>query len=281
MWLRTMSGISPNGVMGAKMIAAATRHRKVSYLIPLFDKISAELLALLDGNSITGFRTAATSALAVDAIASPGALQVGFIGSGFEAKNHLRALAAIRNIESVVVFSPNPASRLRFVSECDDLCIPIRAATNAREVADVSSLLICAARSRDETPTLQGRWVRRGTTIVSIGSTIPEQREIDPEVVARSDIIVADMVEEVIHDTGDMLAAAAAGVEYSTKMVSLAAVISGQATGRISDNCIVLYKSVGSAMQDLVVAETCMRRAEAVSLGTKLPVTITSVQKGK
>lgn len=68
LWLRTLSGVPGDGApMGAKLIAASPRGRRASYLIPLFDQDTVELLALLDGNAITGFRTAATSALAADA----------------------------------------------------------------------------------------------------------------------------------------------------------------------------------------------------------------------
>ena len=74
-WLRTLSGVpGDSGLMGAKTIAGAMSVREVSYLISLFDQGSAELVALLDGNSITGYRTAATSALAADLLAPPGPL---------------------------------------------------------------------------------------------------------------------------------------------------------------------------------------------------------------
>ena len=90
--------------------------REFSYLISLFDQGSAELVALLDGNSITGYRTAATSALAADLLAPPGPLTVSVLGSGFEAKKHVRALAAVRELKSVQVFSPRAESRERFAS---------------------------------------------------------------------------------------------------------------------------------------------------------------------
>lgn len=71
--LRTMSGVADGiGLMGAELIAASPVNGRVSYLIPLFDRQSAELVARLDGHSITGCRTAATSALAADLPAPPG-----------------------------------------------------------------------------------------------------------------------------------------------------------------------------------------------------------------
>src|SRR4051812_48904197 len=181
-WLRTMTGVADDtGLMGAKLIAAAPADGVVSYLIPLFDQRTAELVALLDGHSITGYRTAATSAVAADLLSPPGALTVAVIGSGFEAQNHVRALAVVRDLKAVRVYSPRPESRARFVAELSDL--PITQAASAEEAVAGATLVVCAARSRDETPTLLGKWLRPGMTVVSIGSTLPEQREVDPEVI--------------------------------------------------------------------------------------------------
>jgi len=222
LWLRTLSGVCPDGgLMGAKLIAASIRNRRAAYLIPLFDQQTVELVALVDAASITGFRTAATSALAADALTPAHALTVAVIGSGFEARMHLRALAAIRDIKAVRVFSPNPASRARFIGELADLGLSITSAENAPAAVAGADLIICAARSRDETPTLHGDWIGEGAAVISIGSTLPEQREVHVSVVARARVIVADAVEEVSHDTGDMLAARQAGIDFEPRLVSL------------------------------------------------------------
>lgn len=281
-WLRTLSGVSADGsVMGAKLIAASMRRARASYLIPLFDQDSAALLALLDGNSITGFRTAATSALAVDCLAPPASLDVAVIGSGFEAKTHVRALAAVRALASVRVYSPNPASRERFVGELADLPLSIAPAASAMDAVRGANVVLCAARSRDESPTLRGAWLEPGMTIVSIGSTLPEQREVDTDTVARADVIFADMRDEIAHDTGDMIAARRDGIAFEDKLVPLADVVGGRHAGRTSATQIVLYKSVGAGLQDLAVAAMCFRRAAALGVGTPLPVTIAPVDKGK
>lgn len=281
LWLRTLSGVGPDGgMMGAKMIAASIKGKAASYLISLFDQQTVELTALLDGNSITGFRTAATSALATDVLAAPGAIRVAVIGSGFEARHHLRALAAIRPIEHVAVFSPRATSRAAFAEAMADLDVVVRSAESAESAVADATVVICAARSRDETPIIDGAWLRPGMTIISIGSTLPEQREIDSEVIRRADLIVADMAEEVAHDTGDMLAARAQGVDFEHKLVALADVVGGAHPGRSSPDTIVLYKSVGAALQDLAVAEMCVARATARGIGTRLPVSISPVAKG-
>ena len=279
-WIRTLSGV-PGGdaLMGLKVIAASPANRRVSYLIQLFDQRTAELVALLDGHSITGYRTAATTALAADVLVPAGAIDLGVIGSGFEAMNHVRALAAIRPIGAVRVFSPRPESRARFVAALADIPVRIEAIDSAEAAVANATVVLCAARSRDEIPTLRGAWLRPGMTVLSIGSTLPEQREVDPETVARADVLVADMAEEVLHETGDLLAATAAGIDAAAKTVPLADLVGGRHPGRQSAEQILLYKSVGSAVQDLAVAELCTRIAERQGLGARLPLEIKPVEK--
>jgi ornithine cyclodeaminase/alanine dehydrogenase len=281
-WLRTLSGIAPDGgMMGAKMIAVSLKAKTASYLIPLFDQETVALAALLDGNAITGFRTAATSALAADALSPAGAWRVAAIGSGFEAKTHVRALASLRPLAGVTVYSPNPASRDRFIAELADIGAPMTQAASVEAALDGANLIVCAARSRDEGPTLKGALLRPGVTVLSIGSTLPEQRELDAEAISRAGLIVADMVEEVAHETGDMIAARNEGVDFAGKLVGLDAVIGGRHRGRTDPGQIVLYKSVGAAIQDLSVATMCVERARAAGRGTPLPVSISPVVKGK
>ncbi len=279
-WLRVLSGVpGDGGLMGAKIIAAAPGARQVSYLIALFDQESAELAALVDGNAITGYRTAATSALAADLLAVPGPLTVGVLGSGFEARKHLRAIGAVRDLAAARVYSPRAESRQRFADELGGLNIPVTAAPAAADAVAGADLVICAARSHDEAPVLLGRWLEPGTTVVSVGSTVPEQREIDPEAIDRAQVIVVDVAGEVVRDTGDFIAARAAGVAADDRVASLASLVSGQTAGRTSRQQITLYKSVGSAVQDLAVAGMCARAAAAAGLGTRFPVPVDVIRK--
>lgn len=281
-WLRTLSGIlSGQGVMGAKLIAASPVAKAASYLIPLFDLETMALRALLDGNAITGFRTAATSALAARRLSMQPRPGVAVIGSGFEARAHVEALARTGPLGEVTVYSPREASRAAFCEAMAQKGIATIAAESAEAAVAAGELVICAARSHDETPTFRGTWLRPGMTVVSIGSTLPEQRELDHEAIARADLIVADMVAEVAHDTGDMIAAARAGVSFASKLVGLADIVSGAHPGRTGEDQIVLYKSVGAAIQDLAVAAMCLERARATGIGSMIAAPIRPVDKGK
>ncbi|MFW7345775.1 MAG: ornithine cyclodeaminase family protein [Pigmentiphaga sp.] len=262
-WLRGLCAVSPSGeYMGCKLIAASPRVRRASYLISLFDQRTMDLVALIDGNQVTGIRTAATAAVAVDLLAPRRPLNVAVIGSGFEAQGQLSALLAVREVEAVRVYSPNPDSRSRFAARFSGRA-GVRPVDSARQAVEGADVVVCAARSRDESPVIWGEWLEPGMTVVSIGSTLPEQREVDAGTMARAASIVADMPGEVAHDTGDAIAARQAGVDIAPKMVALADLASGKAAGRRAPGDIVLYKSVGTALQDVVIGEMLLRKAQA------------------
>jgi alanine dehydrogenase len=223
-------------------------------------------------------RTAAAAALAVDRLAPERPLRVAVIGAGFEARGALECLTSVRQIQSVRVFSPTPASRERFADGFRST-LEIAAVDSPEWAVQDADVVLCAARSRDETPVLRGAWLPAGATVVSLGSTLPEQREVDEETMARAACIVADMPEEVQHDTGDAIAARRAGIDITHKLVPLGDLVSGRLTPRKVAQDIVLYKSVGSALQDIVIAEMLLERALQQGCGMALPASIVPVSK--
>lgn len=280
-WLRGLCAVSPSGeYMGCKLIAASPKIKRASYLISLFDQRTMELAALIDGNRITDIRTAATAVVAVDALAPARPLRVAVIGSSTLARNTLQALAAVRTVASVQVFSPTPASRERFAEEFRaSHGFDVQAAGSAQDAVRGVDVVLCAARSKDESPVLLGAWLEPGMVVVSVGSTLPEQREVDVEAMQRATLIVADMVEEIVHDTGDAIEAAKAGVDVAGKTVGLDAVLAGRTPGRSAAGDIVIYKSVGSALQDVVTAEMLLRKAQTTQRYVPMPASVVTITR--
>ncbi|MBN9409913.1 MAG: ornithine cyclodeaminase family protein [Burkholderiales bacterium] len=278
-WLRSLTAAVPGGYMGCKLISASPRAGRASYLVSLFDAGTMELAGLLDGNQITGLRTAATAAVAIDHLAPRKPLRVAVLGSGFEARSQLRALSTVREFESVAVFSPNPASRRAFIDLFTPQGLQVRDAQTPQDAVQGADVVLCAARARGEEPILRAEWLAEGATVSSIGSTLPEQRELDVSVLERAACIVADMPEEVLHDTGDLMAAAKAGLDCASRTVSLSDVVGGRAAARRAPADIVVYKSVGSALQDVVLAGALLDRARALGVGADLPFSIAPVLK--
>ncbi|QXJ23847.1 ornithine cyclodeaminase family protein [Actinomadura graeca] len=268
-WLRAHIGVPETGRwMGAKLFARSPG-RAASFVLVLFDKESGEVACLLDGSAVTAWRTAATSALAVGLLTPGRRHDVALVGSGLEARTHLEALVALGLAGSARVFSPTPANRERFAAEAGRaLGVDVRPCRTVREAADGASLVLGAARSRDEIPTFGPEEVADGVLVVSIGSTLPAQREVAVELIAASDVIVADDVEEVGAATGDMIAARAAGVDVDRRLVSLHALKAGGFTARVAEARRVLYKSAGSAIQDLTLAAWLFDRARSTGAAT-------------
>ena len=272
-WLRTLTAV-PTGsrFMGAKIFGLG-RQKTLDYLIVLTDQETGRIVGFVDANYVTGYRTAATSAVAVDRMAPAGGATLGVLGSGLEARSHVRAIASIRPVDSLRVFSPTRAHREAFAETfTEELGVPCMAADSAEAAVRGATLVIAAARSHDESPILRGEWLDPGMVVVSIGSTLPEQREIDEHVVDVCDLIVCDAVEEVVEETGDMLAARAADIRFGHKLVSLNELISGAVDDRLAASALPMFKSVGAALQDILVAELAFDKALARGLATPLSI---------
>jgi alanine dehydrogenase len=268
-WLRTLPALPPGRHFGAKLIGMSTTAPSPGpeYVVVLFDRETSRIAAFVEGHHVTAYRTAATSAAALDRLAPPGAMRLSVLGSGLEASMHVRAFRAVREIEELVVYSPTKERREAFAAALGG-----RAVDEPREAVARATVVLAAARSRGELPILYADWLAAGAVVVSIGSTVPEQRELDVGVVEWCDLIVCDDVGEVSHETGDMIEAARAGVIFAEKTFSLHELLAGELDARLAAVQRPLYKSVGSGLQDVVVASLILERAQAAGLATPLPI---------
>ncbi|MFJ9900891.1 ornithine cyclodeaminase family protein [Streptomyces sp. NPDC091280] len=257
-------------VMGMTMAGATPG---CEYVIVLFDRETGQITAFVDGNLVTGLRTAATSAAALDRLVPERPARLAVLGSGLEAAMHTRAFAAVRSLTEVMVFSPSPERRQDFARQIsEELGVPVRAVDGPEEAVEGADIVLAAARSRGEKPILFGDWLRPGMAVVSIGSTVPHQREIDFSVVERADLIVCDVLEEVLEETGDMLAAEEAGIAFRDKSFSMNALLAGDLDDRLRSASLPMFKSVGSGVQDVLVAQVILTKALESGQVTSLPI---------
>jgi len=278
-WLRTLPALPPTSrYFGAKLMgmAPAAATPRVEYVIVLFDRETSRIAAFVDASKVTAYRTAATSAAALERLAPPGTMRLAVLGSGLEASMHVRAFSRVRQPERIAVFSPTPQRRTAFADAASaDLGVLAEAVDEPEAAVDGATVVLAAARSHGEVPILYGDWLPETATVVSIGSTVPEQREIDASVVARCDRIVCDDVHEVVAETGDMREAERAGVRFADKTFSLHALMSGELDS-LPPARRPLFKSVGSGLQDVVVGELVLRKALEADLAVVLPIEFTS-----
>ena len=233
--------------LGAKLVAFYPRNTHVPThhaTILLFKPETGEPLISMDGRLITEVRTAAVSAVATDRLARSEASVLAIIGSGVQARSHLRALRLVREFREVRVWSPRRAAT--FAQEHG-----VDAAASAEEAVRGADVVVTATTS--PTPVLSGEWLSPGAHINAVGAPRPDWRELDDEVLRRAKVYV-DSREAAAKESGDIIAA---GEVYA----EIGEVAAGTRPGRQSDEEVTLFKSLGLAVEDVATAELVYRKA--------------------
>jgi ornithine cyclodeaminase/alanine dehydrogenase-like protein (mu-crystallin family) len=257
------------GWMGFKAMNLAKGHG-VRYQIHLYEMATGELKAIMDAKHITTLRTGATSAIATKHLANPGKMSVGIIGSGNESWAQIAAMAAIDVVHDVKVYSPTEANRNLYAQRCmDELGIAeARGVATPDEAVDGAGLLIAAVNS--DKHVLFGKQLTPGMHVNSVGTARPVLREIDEEVFARADIVVVDTREGVFQEAGDAILAVEAGAIKPEDAYETHQLISGEVPKRDSEDQITLFKSVGTALQDIATAVRVYKNAAENNIGQEL-----------
>ena len=241
----------------------------VRYMIQLYDVESGELLSIMDAKIITTLRTAATSALAAVYLSREDAETVGCLGSARESRAQLEALCAVRNVKVAKVYSPTEENRRKFADEMSELLkIEVKPASTPEEAVSGTDISYVVTNSTRQF--VEAKWFSPGMHLNAVGATRPEQKEVLPEVFAKADRIVMDMKENVIHEAGDVIDALNSKSFSPDSVDDLNELIVGKKPGRRSSSEFTLFKSVGSATQDISLAAVIYKRARERGLGVDL-----------
>ncbi|ACM28777.1 MULTISPECIES: ornithine cyclodeaminase family protein [Rhizobium] len=217
----------------------------------LYDGRGGAQLALLDGNTITGRRTVAASALAADYLARKDAHRLLVIGAGRVASLIPDAYRAVRQIEQVDIWDIDPQSAARLAQTLTQQ--GLKASVVSDLEAAVGSADIVSAATLSTVPLIKGEWLRPGTHVDLIGGFTPTMREADDEAVRRSSVYID--THEALHEAGDLVQPIKAGA-FSAELVraTLDELCRRDTPARSSDTEITLYKAVGTALADLAAA---------------------------
>lgn len=267
-----------HGRMREEKLARAGGGRYVG-LILLFDMATTEPLAIMQDAGIQRARVGATSALAAKHVARPDACRVGLFGTGWQARPQLEALAEVRALEQVKVFSVNPEHRARFADAMSDaLGIPVVAVAEPRAVVHDVDIVACATNAQE--PVFLGDWLEPGQHVNSL-----QAGELDEATHLRADRIVVRALELSRHyvqkDAPEPPIQTTTTQIYDTrfgdKIVELGAIIAGTAQGRRSRDAITLFggsgtgPSSGLGIQFAAVGKLVYDRARALGLGHEIP----------
>jgi ornithine cyclodeaminase/alanine dehydrogenase-like protein (mu-crystallin family) len=245
-------GEEGEGVMGAKLVtffpgnATLGKHTHHA-MIQLFRAETGEPLVVMDGRLITEMRTAATSAIAVDLLADPQAKVLAILGSGVQARSHLRALAGIREFSEVRVWSRTAEHAKRFASETGAM-----QSGTAEEAVTGADVVLTLTSSVE--PVLCGKWLKREAMVCAVGAVTPDRRELDDE--AMRGCVVVESREAAQKEPGDILHS---GAKIAAEIGELLNEANNGATFDRGD-LPVIFKSVGIAIEDIAAAKLVYQR---------------------
>jgi ornithine cyclodeaminase/alanine dehydrogenase-like protein (mu-crystallin family) len=232
----------------------------------LFEPDTGRLSALMDGAAITAIRTAAVSGVATDLLARKDAVELAILGAGVQARTHLEAIAAVRPLRRVRVWSRNPEHAGNLVKESAARYDAAIEAVPTAEAAVRGADVVATVTASPE-PVLQRPWLKDGAHLNAVGSSIPTTREIDTATMAAVRLFV-DRRESALNEAGDVLIAMREGAFAADHIqAELGDVIIGRDPGRQSAAELTLFKSLGLSVEDVASAAFILARAQQTGAG--------------
>ncbi len=246
------------------------RHKglpSISGAVLLLDSDEGTPLCLMDGGYITALRTGAASALAARSLSLVDSQIAGIIGTGAQARTQILGLWTVRDIQLVKAYSLDPENIRRFCKEmADHLAVEAMVADGPEEVVRGSDVVVTATNSM--TPVLKGEWLEPGVHVNSIGGG--SVFELDAEVYRRAKVVV-DSKEGALEEAVDMKEAIARGIFSPDDIqAELGELVAGMKRGRVDNDEITLFRSVGMALEDAATAATAYGLAVEAGVGRKV-----------
>jgi ornithine cyclodeaminase/alanine dehydrogenase-like protein (mu-crystallin family) len=217
------------GHAAVKLVTVGPREPRVQGVCVVFDASTLAPVAMLDGIALTNLRTAAVSAVAVRRLAAPDARRLLVFGRGPQGRAHAEAVRSVRPIEHVDIVGRDGA---------------------AEELVAAADVICCCTTARE--PLFDGTLVADHACVVAIGSHAPDAREVDETLVRRSTVVV-EARTAALCEAGDVIAAGLGG----DQLVTLRELVAGFEPPPDRPR---VFKSVGMAWEDTVVASLCLGR---------------------
>jgi ornithine cyclodeaminase/alanine dehydrogenase-like protein (mu-crystallin family) len=255
-WSKTFTGLK---TVVAKFDNAAKGLPTITASYLLIDNDTGATVAMLDGTELTRRRTAAASALAASYLARPDSETLLMVGAGALAPHFVRAHAAVRPIKRVLTYNRSLEKAAALAGELAKVGFAASAVEDLASAARQADIISCVTSSTDAI--VKGTWLRPGTHVDLAGAFKPSMREVDGETVARARVFV-DTRDGAIAEAGDLIQAEAEGFFSMGKIEGdLFDLCRGRVKGRETAKEITLFKSCGTAIEDLAAAELVYLRS--------------------
>jgi ornithine cyclodeaminase len=229
-------------------------------LLLLFKKGTAELVCvLLDECYLTNVRTAAAGAVSAKYLAPKNIECIGVLGAGTQGRMQVEYLAPVIDCKDVMVWGMNQKELDDYKRDMEPLGYRVQTTLNTEDIAARCHLIVTATPSKS--PLLSADQIRQGTHITAMGSDTPEKQELDPRILQKADIVVADSISQCLL-RGEIYQALKAGVLEKERIVELGRVIVNPDLQRTSEEQITVADLTGVAVQDIQIAKAVYHALE-------------------
>jgi ornithine cyclodeaminase len=262
------------GALGVKIVSVYPENParglpSVPATMVLLDAQTGMLIALMDGTCLTRIRTGAASGVATDLLSRPDSSVFALFGAGGQAEMQLEAVLTVRPVREVRVFSLQgveefvQSMRNRFASKFN--CV-IKVAASSDEAVRNADIITTVTTSK--TPVYDGKLVKKGVHVNGVGSYTPEMHENDEYFVTGAKVYV-DTRDGAFAEAADLIIPARKhAFSFDRIAGEIGEVIAGKAPGRVSAEENTFFKTVGSAVQDIVTARRIYERAIKLKIGS-------------
>jgi ornithine cyclodeaminase len=222
-------------------------------LMLVFSQKTARLeCILLDECHLTNVRTAAAGAVVAKYLAPKKVERIGVFGAGVQGKMQVEALLPIVDCRDVVVWGTSEEELEAYREAMSGHGLAIQTTLTSDEIADTCNLIVTATPSH--TPLLRAEQIREGTHITAMGSDTHDKNELEPAILGKADLVVADSIEQCLV-RGEIYHALTAGVLEHGEALELGNVIGDPALQRTDDSQITVADLTGVAVQDIQISK--------------------------
>ena len=259
--------------LGLKVVTVVPQNKKIGKtingIVMLSDFQTGEPLALLEGSYLTMIRTGALSGVATKHLARHNAKTLCMIGTGEQAKGIAEAVFAVRDIEKVILYNRTEEKAYAFAQYIQEkFNKPAYVHTNANEAITEADIIVTTTNA--STPVFSEK-LQKGVHINAVGSFKPNMQELPSHAIADANKVVVESKEAALEETGDLQVPIQEGLFKASDIhAELGQIISGERAGRENDEEITVFKSVGLAVVDIIVAKYLYEKAMERGVGNRI-----------
>jgi len=260
--------------IGLKVVTVAPQNKElgkktITGIVILSDFKTGEPIALLEGSYLTMIRTGALSGVATKYLARENAKKLCIIGTGEQAKGLVEVMLTVRNIDEIMLFNRSEQKAHDFADYIKHkFNKKVQVYSDANEAVSAADIIVTTTNS--STPVFSTK-LKPGVHVNAVGSFRPTMQELPSHAVASAQKVVVESREAALEETGDLITPIHEGVfNASDIFAELGQIAAGELQGRASNEEITVFKSVGLAVVDIVVAKYFYDKAIKQNIGTRI-----------